>query len=283
MSLQELTFNIPNRTISGLTNGKADKPLLIMVHGWLDNAASFSKIIPRLDDFYVVAIDLSGHGKSSHRSPDAHYHLLDYVHDLHCLVHNQQWQDFAIVGHSLGGIISSIYCAVYPELVRKFVCIESAGPLTEPESSSIKQLKGAIESRIKAGETPIKQPKSFASIVAARQKVSDLTEQNASIILNRNITLSDDQETIRWSTDKRLRTMSSLRLTDAQVENIMQGLNCPVHFILGNTGFSKVKGLMQKRKTWFKNYKVTTVQGGHHCHMEAIDEISVIINQHCHG
>lgn len=281
MSITELTFNIPNRRIAALTNGQTSKPLMLMVHGWLDNAASFSKLIPLLSDFHVIAIDLPGHGKSSHRSPDAHYHLLDYVHDLHCLIHAQGWQDFAIVGHSLGAIISSVYCSVFPDNVRKLVCIESAGPLTEPESSSAEQLRNAIESRIKANEREIKHPKDFKSIVEARQKVSDLNAENASILLQRNVSYDNSTDDIYWSTDKKLRTVSSLRLTLSQAENLMKGIECPIHFILGNSGFSKVKDLMEKRGSWFKNYQVTTVVGGHHAHMERVDEIAAIIGKHC--
>ena len=281
MSSTELTFTIPNRTIAALTNGQTEKPLLLMVHGWLDNAASFSKLIPLLHDFHVIAIDLPGHGKSSHRSPDAHYHLLDYVHDLQCLVHAQGWKDFSIVGHSLGGIISSMYCAVFPELVNKFVCIESAGPLTEPESTSVEQLRKATQSRIEANEKQIKQPKDLKSIVHARQKVSDLTSENAGIILQRNTIYEKQTDTLQWSTDKRLRTVSSLRLTKPQVENMLEGIQCPIHFVLGSNGFSKVKDLMEKRKSLFRNAQVTTVEGGHHVHMEAEVVISQIILEHC--
>lgn len=281
MSSTELTFTIPNRTIAGLTNGHSDKPLLLMLHGWLDNAASFKKLIPLLSDFHVIAIDLPGHGKSSHRSPDAHYHLLDYVHDLQCLVHAQGWENFCIVGHSLGGIISSIYCAAFPDLVDKFVCIESAGPLTESESTSVMQLKKAIQSRIEANDKPIKQPSNLESIVKARQKVSDLTAENATIILQRNTTFDNQTNTIQWTTDKRLRTVSSLRLTPAQAENLLAGIQCPIHFVLGSKGFSKVKDLMVKRKSIFKDAKVTTVEGGHHVHMEEEVVISQIILEHC--
>jgi len=281
MSSTELTFSMPNRTIAALTNGQTDKPLLLMLHGWLDNAASFSKLIPLLHDFHVIAIDLPGHGKSSHRSPDAHYHLSDYVHDVHCLVHAQGWRDFSIVGHSLGGIISSMYCAIFPELVTKFVCIESAGPLTESETTSIEQLKKAIQSRIAANEKQIKHPKDIASIVHARQKVSDLSAENAQIILQRNTIYDAQTETLRWSTDKRLRTVSSLRLTQAQAENLIQGIQCPIHFVLGSHGFSKVKALITKRQLLFKDAEVTTAEGGHHVHMEADVAISQIILEHC--
>jgi pimeloyl-ACP methyl ester carboxylesterase len=281
MSSTELVFTIPNRKIAALSNGQTDKPLLLMVHGWLDNAASFTKLIELLDDFHVIAIDLPGHGKSSHRSADAHYHLLDYVHDLHCLVHAQGWTQFSIAGHSLGGIISSMYCAVFPEFVRRFVCIESAGPLTEPESTSIEQLKKAIISRIDTNEKVIKHPKDFESIVQSRQKVSDLNSENATTILQRNIKIDVQSGAIQWSTDKRLRTISSLRLTQAQAENLMQGIQCPIHFVLGSRGFSKVNALIAQRKALFKDAKLTIVEGGHHVHMEAAGLISGIIIQHC--
>jgi pimeloyl-ACP methyl ester carboxylesterase len=281
MSNTEMTFTIPNRKIAALSNGQTGKPLLLMVHGWLDNSASFTKLIPLLNEFHVIAIDLPGHGKSSHRSADAHYHLLDYVHDLHCLVHAQGWTHFSIVGHSLGGIISSMYCAIFPEFVRNFVCIESAGPLTEPESTSVAQLKKAIESRIEANQKAIRHPKDVGSIVQARQRVSDLSAENAAIILQRNITHDARSEDIQWSTDKRLRTVSSLRLTQAQVENLMQGIQCPIHFVLASNGFSKVSDLMVQRKKLFKDAKLTIVEGGHHVHMEAEKLISEIILQHC--
>jgi pimeloyl-ACP methyl ester carboxylesterase len=281
MSIIETNIEIPNRSIAILTNGKTEKPLLLMVHGWLDNAASFGKLLPLLNDFNVVAIDLPGHGKSSHRSPDAHYHLLDYVHDLHCLVMAQGWQNFSIVGHSLGGIISSIYCATFPELVRNFVCIESAGPLTEPEASSIEQLKKSIESRVAAEQKTIKQPKSFASIVESRLKVSDLSSENATMILQRNTKNLVNNSEIQWSTDKRLRTVSSLRLTQRQAEVFVQGIQCPIHFILGDSGFAKVKVLMEQRTSLFKEAKLTVVKGGHHVHMESEKQIAQIIKQHC--
>ena len=69
--------------------------------GWLDNAGSFDKLIPLLSsgelfrdplptspqnvltaDLYVVAIDLPGHGQSSHRPRGMPYHYVDYLGDI---------------------------------------------------------------------------------------------------------------------------------------------------------------------------------------------------------
>ncbi|MBF7072503.1 alpha/beta hydrolase [Glaciecola sp. MH2013] len=279
MSIRDISFTLPNSHIAALTNAKSTKPLLIMVHGWLDNAASFSPLIPYLDDYHVIAIDLPGHGKSSHRSADAHYHLIDYVNDLHALITSQHWHSIFFVGHSLGGIISSIYCAAFPERVSKFVCIESAGPLTELESTSIEQIRQSILSRLQADDKEIKQPEDLESIIRARQKVSDLSFDNAKVILSRNTQLDPSGQLI-WSTDKRLRTKSTLRLTSGQAENIMSQLACLTHFVLGSNGFSKVSKLLHQRSGLLKNYQVTELEGGHHVHMEACDEVAKIISTH---
>ncbi len=280
MPIEQVEFQLANQNIVGLTNNNKSKPLLILVHGWLDNAASFSALLSELDDYYAIAIDLPGHGLSSHRSPDAHYHLLDYVNDLHALVEHNNWEKFSLVGHSLGGIISSIYCASFPEKVSHFVCIESAGPLTEDESTTLAQIRGSIESRISASAKPIKQPKDFISIVQARCKVSDLSEENASIILKRNVR-ELESGALEWTTDKRLRTQSSIRLTPLQAENIVKGIRCPVHIVLGETGFEKVKILLKARHDYFENIQLTSLQGGHHVHMESTDQLVKIIKNHC--
>ena len=47
--------------------GQQGKPLLIALHGWLDNGASFLPLAPYLADFHLVCVDLPGHGHSDHK------------------------------------------------------------------------------------------------------------------------------------------------------------------------------------------------------------------------
>lgn len=47
------------------------------VHGWNDNAGTFDKLIPMLpQDLYIVAVDMPGHGLSSHLPPGITYHYV---------------------------------------------------------------------------------------------------------------------------------------------------------------------------------------------------------------
>lgn len=56
---------------------------LVLLHGWLDNCLSFTRLAPELASLGPVhAIDMAGHGHSGHRSPGQSYWLMDYVSDL---------------------------------------------------------------------------------------------------------------------------------------------------------------------------------------------------------
>jgi len=96
--MQDVSFTLQHMNIAGLAMGDPSKPMILALHGWLDNAASFIPLAPYLTDYYVLALDLPGHGLSSHRPNGSHYHLMDFVYDLHELIEQQQWQDILLVG-----------------------------------------------------------------------------------------------------------------------------------------------------------------------------------------
>ncbi len=272
--MKEVSFL--NGDVCAIQSGSADAQTLLFVHGFLDNAASFSALLPLLTEYNCIAIDLPGHGRSAHRSDDAHYHLVDYVHDLHRLISSQKWGKIVLVGHSLGGIVCSIYAASFPENVKQVISIESFGPLCEPEFTTAKQLRESMISRLNANKA-VKQPESMAQLVAARMRISDLSAIQCETILSRN-TKSENGK-LYWRTDKRLRTKSSIRLTPNQALDILEHIQCPYSLILGDKGFVKVKRLFKHRKSLIKRLLHTEIKGGHHVHMESPKEVANFINE----
>ena len=79
---EDISFYVDGLTYRGLVWGDPSDPLVFAIHGWLDNALSFVKLAPMLKGYRVLSIDLSGHGLSSHRSPDANYHIWDDIPQL---------------------------------------------------------------------------------------------------------------------------------------------------------------------------------------------------------
>ncbi|WP_352109346.1 alpha/beta hydrolase [Glaciecola sp. XM2] len=272
MTQQEVHFL--DGQIAALVSGQQNSSPILFVHGFLDNAASFDDVVSHLANHYCIAIDLPGHGKSAHRSKDAHYHLTDYVYDLHRLIESNDFTNVTLVGHSLGGIISSIYCALYPNKVANLVVIESLGPLTEPEFTTVAQLRGSMASRDKANG-PIKHPKSMEDVVAARMRVSDLSASEALRILSRNIVEYDGA--LKWRTDKRLRTQSAIRMTPNQAMNIIENIQCTFNLVLGDRGFTKIKRMLKHRRNIFKHFNMVEFKGGHHVHMQAPDKVAEFI------
>lgn len=79
---------------SGKWWGPQNEQPVIMLHGWQDNAGSFDKIVPLLsNDIALLAIDLVGHGHSSHLPVGMFYHVIwDGIFLLRRIAEHYEWR-----------------------------------------------------------------------------------------------------------------------------------------------------------------------------------------------
>ncbi len=111
-----------------------DKVPLVMVHGWMDVAASYQFVVDALhNDHYVIAPDWRGYGKTASGGAD-NFWFPDYMADLDFLLdHYAPEQQVNLVGHSMGGNVVMLYAGVRPERIRRLVNLEGFGmPATVP-------------------------------------------------------------------------------------------------------------------------------------------------------
>jgi len=263
---QALEFPLANITLHAIGYGDPTKPMILALHGWLDNAVSFQPVAEYITDYYILALDITGHGLSSHRSDGAHYHLIDFAYDLHELVDSQGWQPFILMGHSMGGIISTIYASCFPEYVSKLISIESFGPMTKDTQSSPIQLRDSILSRLKTQQSEAKHPSSIQRTIEARAKIGDIKLESARLLITRNI--REENKQLLFNTDRRLRTFSSLRMTEPQAEAFMRNIQCPTLVITGDKGYESMRTTVQKRLDWVENLTTAECEGHHHLHMD---------------
>jgi pimeloyl-ACP methyl ester carboxylesterase len=87
----------------------------------------------------LVAVDLPGHGQSSHKPPGSDYAILDYIRDTNAIAAGLGWQTFHLLGHSLGASICGLFAGTFPERVCSLNLIEGA---TGKQSSVEGQKKG---------------------------------------------------------------------------------------------------------------------------------------------
>ena len=107
---------------------------LVMVHGWMDVAASYQFVVDAFaQDHYIIAPDWRGYGQTKVPATDS-YWFPDYLADLDFLLdHYAPGQPVNLVGHSMGGNVVMLYGGVRPERIRRLVNLEGFGmPATRP-------------------------------------------------------------------------------------------------------------------------------------------------------
>jgi pimeloyl-ACP methyl ester carboxylesterase len=112
-----------------------DRPPLVMLHGWMDVAASFQFVVDALaTDRLVLAPDWRGFGLSESPHTDT-YWFPDYLADLEALLDTLvPGRAVDLLGHSMGGNVAMLYAGVRPQRVRRLVNLEGFGmPQTKPE------------------------------------------------------------------------------------------------------------------------------------------------------
>lgn len=274
--MHETEFQLGQQKIAALDNHGVG-PLVIGLHGFLDNASSLQPLAPYLQTTRFIALDLAGHGRSSHRPLGAHYNQVDYLQDLYALMEQQQWERAILLGHSLGGILATLFAGLFPSRVAAVISLDACGPLTQDETSTAAQMRESIINRHDKRRNKLR-PVDLERAVNARCQVSDMAPEQARVILSRNL-IQDVSGHCFWSSDPRVRTRSTLRMTEPQAQNVMQEINCPVLFTAASDGFKQTTSAYQARAAWFKNARCEQVAGGHHAHMENPEETGSLIRQ----
>lgn len=106
-------------------NPGPDKKPVLCVHGWKDNAATFDTLLPLLvkevPQYQFVAIDLPGHGLSTHFPPGMLYLMPDIWLLYRRVLKHFNWEKISIVAHSMGAQFSFMFAGTHPNTVDKLV------------------------------------------------------------------------------------------------------------------------------------------------------------------
>ncbi len=129
-------------------HAQAGVPSLVMVHGWMDVAASFQFVVDALENTllagrHIISPDWRGYGLTHHVSNASgscmgvdtdNYWLPDYMADLDFLIdHVSPNAKIDLLGHSLGGNVVMSYAGVRAERIRRLINLEGFGmPETKP-------------------------------------------------------------------------------------------------------------------------------------------------------
>jgi len=261
----ELSWVVNGLTLKGLSWGDPGQAPLLMLHGWLDNAASFTMLAPRLTDFHVVALDLTGQGQSDHRSADATYQIWDDLPEILGVVDQLGWSEFDLLGHSRGAIISALLSSAVPERIKHLVLLDAISPQAVSEEEFAGQLRKFLDQKPTHLAATNRVFDSAGEAVTQRQKAG-LHADAAKTLAMRSLKPCNDG--FSWTTDRRLFGASAVKLTEGQNRAVMQGLTMPSLLLLAESGRIASSEAFKETLRYSPSLRVEYVPGGHHFHME---------------
>lgn len=266
-TVSELALATPTSgRIAALTWGQAPFPRVLAVHGWLDNAATFLRLVDHLPSWHCVAIDLPGHGRSEHRPPSTRYHFVDYIPALLEAADALEWETFSILGHSLGAGVGVTTAAVFPERIESLMLIDGIGPVSSESDDAPLRLRRSIERyAMIRGRTTTVYP-DLETAVKARVQAGDLHIESARLLVERNI--REVEGGWSWRSDPRLLLPSALYLTEDTVLEFLGVVEAPTLLIRATNGVLAKRPRTAARQAAIKNLTTRDVEGGHHVHLD---------------
>lgn len=241
------------------------KPLLAL-HGWLDNAASFSRLAPLLKGYEVFAVDLPGHGMSDHLPAEHHYHVWQGTEDVELLADALGLDRFALMGHSMGAAIATLYAGLFSSRLTHLILLDAIGPLTHEPGQVVANMRDAIVSMktLNPEQRFLADPETFIS--SRQQGPLALSRAAAELIVGRAITQT--AAGFCWRSDKRLKNPSLLRLGDVQLQAFLAAVSAPVLGLFASDGIY-TREFIDGRWQYLQGPKeLHWLTGGHHFHLE---------------
>ena len=152
----EKEYLIRDQKIHVKIQGSNSLPTIVFLHGFTGTSSTWTEIFALLEGkFKVVAVDLTGHGKTTIPSNPSRYSMAEQISDLEALFTEMDLVHFTLVGYSMGGRIALAYMNLYPERVTSLI-LESASPglKTKVERDKRKQADALLANRIQREGIP---------------------------------------------------------------------------------------------------------------------------------
>lgn len=280
---EEVRLSLPHLEVAAHLYGPDDGKPVIALHGWLDNAATFSRLAPRLQGLRIVALDLPGHGHSDHRPIGAGYNIWDYVHDVLQVAEQFGWQRFSLLGHSMGAIVSVLLAGALPERVERLALIDGVIPYTGEADSAPQKLGSALEALLAVNDKRKPVYESFDQAVQARMKgVGAVSREAAEMLAQRGLMPVPGGYT--WRTDPRLMLPSAMRLTRAHALAFVNRVACPASLVLAEQGLMTQPELLELVEGF--PFDIRRLAGGHHLHLDddiGAEAVATAFNSFLHG
>ena len=293
LKVEELKIKVPWGHIAAKLWGPKNVKPMLAIHGWQDNAGTFDTLIPLLpEDTSYLAIDLPGHGLSSHFPDGLLYSQIDMLHTIELIRETFNWEKISFFTHSLGAQLAFQYSSMYPDKSDFFIGIDTLMPhirntdyMVDFYTQQLPLLRKNSERLRKKTQPPLY---TYNEMVETMHKSSfnSVSTEAAPYLLERAITKSTTKpEKYFFHRDNRLKFFNFSTYTQAIILSLAKNIKIP-HLNI------KASGSPYEEQTMINNYnevhkffkennplfESTITDGTHHVHLNYPLKISGTIS-----
>lgn len=266
---------------------------MLAIHGWQDNCGTFDRLIPLLpEDVSVLAIDLPGHGKSSHYPKGMQYFLFwDGVTLIRRIVKYHKWTKMMLMGHSLGGALSFMYASCFntDEDTAKIIMIDIAGPTVRDHEKLASSTGDCIDKQLLYETLPVSKMPCYdyneMIDIVLHAYAGSVDLQSVKVLMRRGMAPAPEhlnRNGYHFSRDLRLKVSMMGMFSEHQVLLYAKQIKCEVLNIRGKPGmdfgdptvYPKVIEAIRENS---KRLVYEEVEGTHHLHLVTPERINHIV------
>ncbi|XP_059049270.1 probable serine hydrolase [Achroia grisella] len=292
VQVEEIEIPVPWGHVSGRWWGPTDQQPLIAIHGWQDNAGTWDNLIPLLPiNTSVLCLDLPGHGLSTYYPKGMSYYIFwDGIVLLRRIVKHFKWKKISLLGHSLGGALSFMYAAAFPDDVDRIICIDIASPAVREPAHMVKTTGGGIDKvlqyeNLTDDQLPCYQYDEMIDIVVEAYQGS-VSKENCKVLMKRGMTPTPPEskkEGYYFKRDPRLKVSGLAMMSIETALEYASKVKCKVLNIRALPGqkwerLDYYTSVIDKLKE-VTDVKYVEVEGTHHIQLESPDKIVNIIEE----
>lgn len=258
-------------------SGPRQAPVIVLLHGLLDNAASFAPLVEALDQrlserHRFIAPDWRGHGATAWAA-DGDYWFPQYLADLDALLATTVGgRPVTLVGHSMGGQIASLFAGTRNNRVSRLIALDS---LNVPDSDPQKA-PGRYQRWLDAHTRP-PTPRVYQSIadISARvgHRYPELSDDQRAFLARHWSQPVDGGPRCRMRVDPWHRVTFPYGFRAAEAMAIWRSISAPVLCVDGGQSPAvrfTPESVMEERRACFSSLQRVVIEHcGHMLHLQA--------------
>jgi len=215
----------------------APRATALLLHGFMDAAATWDRVAPRLAEagLRVIAPDLRGFGEGVRVPPGGYYHFPDYLFDVADIVDALVPAEgpLVVVGHSMGGTVATLYAGTFPARVTRLVVVEGVGPPDSQPADAPDRMRAWVDGvrglRGREERTMASAEDAFRRLVMNHPRVDPSVLRTRFDALAR--VLPDGR--VVWRADPLHSTRSPMPFFAESYKAFARRVTCPVLFVSG--------------------------------------------------